>query len=147
MIGSTGRLVTDDSCIDASRISYAPRRQDILFMDEQLLFGTENDEVGDSEMEILYGDLYRQGRGSCNPIHSENRFHESKTSTTEKTLVEANSQKDLEVQAEEKKELPLVFGHDVLDFVNVLLPNGVPEGSRHKTGIGVAYDLNYITRW
>ena len=141
MIGSTGRLVTDDSCIDASRISYAPRRQDILFMDEQLLFGTENDEVGDSEMEILYGDLYRQGRGSCNPIHSENRFHESKTSTTEKTLVEANSQKDLEVQAEEKKELPLVFGHDVLDFVNVLLPNGVPEGSRHKTGIGVAYDL------
>ena len=30
--------VVDDSCIDASRISYAPRREDIYFIDEKNLF-------------------------------------------------------------------------------------------------------------
>lgn len=38
MIGSTGKPVVDDSCIDASRISYAPRREDIYFIDEDNLF-------------------------------------------------------------------------------------------------------------
>ena len=38
MTGTTGKPVTDDSCIDACRISYAPRRRDILFIDEQKLF-------------------------------------------------------------------------------------------------------------
>ena len=69
MIGTTGKPVTDDSCIDASRISYAPRRQDILYINEDLLFGTEAEDEGDSQMEVLYGDKYREGRGSCNPIH------------------------------------------------------------------------------
>ena len=38
MLGSTGNPVVDDSCIDASRISYAPRRQDIYYLDEENLF-------------------------------------------------------------------------------------------------------------
>lgn len=38
MIGSTGKFVADDSCIDASRISYACRREDIYFIDEKNLF-------------------------------------------------------------------------------------------------------------
>ncbi len=38
MVGTTGKPVADDSCIDASRISYAPRMRDILFMDENNLF-------------------------------------------------------------------------------------------------------------
>ena len=36
--GSTGKPVVDNSCIDASRISYAPRRDDILYIDEENLF-------------------------------------------------------------------------------------------------------------
>ncbi len=36
--GSTGKPVVDDSCIDATRISYCPRRQDIYFIDNNLLF-------------------------------------------------------------------------------------------------------------
>jgi hypothetical protein len=36
--GSTGKPVVDNSCIDASRISYAPRREDILYIDEENLF-------------------------------------------------------------------------------------------------------------
>ena len=38
MIGTTGKPVVDDSCIDASRISYAPRKKDIYFIDEEHLF-------------------------------------------------------------------------------------------------------------
>ena len=38
MTGTTGKPVTDNSCIDASRISYAPRECDIYFIDEDKLF-------------------------------------------------------------------------------------------------------------
>lgn len=37
-LGSTGKPICDDSCIDASRISYAPRMCDIYFVDETHLF-------------------------------------------------------------------------------------------------------------
>ena len=37
-LGSTGKPVCDDSCIDASRISYAPRMCDIYYIDEDKLF-------------------------------------------------------------------------------------------------------------
>ena len=42
VLGSTGKPVVDDSCIDASRISYAPRREDIYFLDEANLFNPNN---------------------------------------------------------------------------------------------------------
>lgn len=38
VVGSTGKPVVDDSCIDASRISYCPRREDIFYIDETHLF-------------------------------------------------------------------------------------------------------------
>ena len=38
VVGTTGKPVTDNSCIDASRISYAPRREDIYFIDNDKLF-------------------------------------------------------------------------------------------------------------
>lgn len=43
VLGSTGKPVVDDSCIDASRISYAPRRKDIYFIDEEGLFNINNE--------------------------------------------------------------------------------------------------------
>ena len=41
MKGTTGKPVTDNSCIDASRISYAPRLSDIYFINEQNLFNNK----------------------------------------------------------------------------------------------------------
>ncbi len=38
MRGTTGKPVTDNSCVDASRISYAPRMKDIYYIDENNLF-------------------------------------------------------------------------------------------------------------
>lgn len=39
--GTTGKPVVDDSCIDACRISYAPQRKDIYFIDETNLFNSK----------------------------------------------------------------------------------------------------------
>ena len=38
VLGSSGKPVVDDSCIDATRISYCPRREDIYYIDENHLF-------------------------------------------------------------------------------------------------------------
>lgn len=134
MMGTTGKPVTDDSCIDASRISYAPRRQDILYINEELLFGTNGEVDADCEMEVKYGELYRRGRGFCNPTNPANKFHSEKFSKLESSI--SNKQ-----TVQEERELPLVFGHQVVDYAHVMLPSGVPEGSRHKTAIRLAYDF------
>lgn len=42
MMGSTGKPVVDDSCIDATRISYCPRREDIYYIDGNALFNIKN---------------------------------------------------------------------------------------------------------
>ena len=36
------------------------------------------------------------------------------------------------------------YGYPLIDFTNALLPNGVPQGSRHKAAIKLAYDLLVI---
>ena len=41
--GSTGKPAVDNSCIEANRISYAPRREDIYYIDEQHLFNINNE--------------------------------------------------------------------------------------------------------
>lgn len=40
--GSTGKPVVDDSCIDATRISYCPQREDIYFIDENELYNNQS---------------------------------------------------------------------------------------------------------
>lgn len=42
MKGTTGKPVVDDSCIDASRISYCPRREDIYYINEVELFNNNS---------------------------------------------------------------------------------------------------------
>lgn len=38
VIGTTGKHVCDNSCINADRISYCPRLEDILYINEDSLF-------------------------------------------------------------------------------------------------------------
>lgn len=141
MMGTTGKPVTDDSCVDATRISYAPRREDILYMDEELLFGTEDDGEAVTKMEQLYGETYRQGRGSSNPIHPENRFFSGNAPTAAEVTPLPAASVTVGQDTQAATEFPLVFGHQPLDYVNVLLPNGAPRGSRHNMGLYLATDL------
>ena len=36
--GTTGKWVTDNSCINADKLSFCPRLEDILYIDEDRLF-------------------------------------------------------------------------------------------------------------
>ena len=143
MIGTTGKPVVDDSCIDACRISYAPRRQDIFCFDEKLLFGSETDDGSESQMEVLYGDSYRKGQGHCAPINPNHHFHGKDLSDV--SIISQTSSTTTGAPTElAKSVLPskvMAFGHPIVDYINTLLPNGAPEGNRHPWMLRLSNDL------
>ena len=55
-------VVVDESCKDASRMSFVCRESDILFINEKELFTYENEEFRDR-----YGEEYRQGKSGASP--------------------------------------------------------------------------------
>ena len=98
-----------------------------------------------TEADRLYGAEYRQGEGHCGPTNPENRFDEAKPSVESSTPasssqnVEANQ---LAAQLVQKDDKPVMaFDHPVVDYINQLLPNGAPEGSRHKFALKIASDI------
>ena len=75
----------DDSCIDATRNSFAPKEEDILFIDEERLF-TYYDEAFDKEFTPEYRKKQTQ------PLHHQFSESNSKTTTeTERPRVEQSS--------------------------------------------------------
>ena len=98
-----------------------------------------------TEADRLYGAEYRQGEGHCNPTNPENRFDEAKPSVESLTPVVSNQNADakqLSAQLVQKDDKPVMaFDHPVVDYINQLLPNGAPEGSRHKFALKIASDI------
>ena len=77
----------DDSCIDATRNSFAPKEEDILFIDEERLF-TYYDEAFDKQ----YTPAYREK--NTQPLHhqfSESDSNSKTTTETERPKVEQSS--------------------------------------------------------
>ena len=140
VIGTTGKPVVDNSCIDASRISYCPRREDIYYIDEETLFNPVAYD-GNSEYSCLFDEKYREDyrAGRTAPTNPNHSFDSEKISPSEEATPSVE-----EVAKEEKtstKALPEVYGHPVMEFIDALLPNGVPQNSRHKTALKLADDL------
>lgn len=145
-IGSTGKPVVDNSCIDASRISFCPRREDIYYMDSEGLFTS-----GSTEFAEKYEEQYRQGKTSpTNPNHhfdgetlappqpESSLKNENQVSTAiNPSPPKAEATKAICQNA----NMPELFGHPVTDYINVLLPNGAPVNSRHKEALKLADDL------
>ena len=100
-------------------------------MNEQDLFVNEFDRQ--------YGDSYRESQSSATnpdnqlPGDSESDGGKSSTTETAKELAAQVKPKDL-------KNIK-VMGYEVQDIINVMLPNGAPEGSRHKFALKLCYDL------
>lgn len=98
----------------------------------------------DREFDRMYGESYRQGVGHCVPTHSENRF--DKASASVELLIPATACNE-DAKALAKQVVPRdlerieVFGLPIEDIVNEMLPNGAPEGSRHKCALKLFYDL------
>ena len=95
-----------------------------------------------NEAERLFGDSYRQGEGHCAPTNPENRFDEAPASVKSSTPATAEAAVSLAQSVVPKEgEQVMVFDHPVVDFINTLLPNGAPEGSRHKFALKLATDI------
>ena len=100
-----------------------------------------------TEADRLYGDSYRQGEGHCAPTNPENRFDEapasvkSPTPETETTAVVEGTGNLLPRAAPEGDGPVKVFDIPVADIIKTMLPNGIPQGSRHKMALKLASDL------
>lgn len=100
-----------------------------------------------TEAEREFGEQYRQGEGHCGPTNPENRFDEAPASVKLPTP-EAEATAALEAEgiippraAPTDKETVMVFDHAVVDIINTMLPNGAPDGSRHKFALKLASDI------
>lgn len=105
-------------------------------MNEQNMF--------DNEFDRMYGDSYRnENSNATNPDHvlpgNTERETQGGESLTTATAEGARELADSVKPAEREVSLD-VYGHSVEDYVNTMLPNGAPEGSRHKFALKVASD-------
>lgn len=96
-----------------------------------------------TEAEGKFGEMYRQGEGHCAPTNPENRFDEApasvKSSTPEAEAPAIGIPSTRAAPADIKPVI--VFEHDIRDYINAQLPEGAPEGSRHKFALKMASDV------
>jgi len=120
----------DDSCIDATRNSFAPKEEDILFIDEERLF-TYYDEAFDKEFTPEYRKKQTQ------PLHhqfSESDSNSKTTTETERPRVEQSSM--------------TWRGFDLQAIIDAKYGDDLPrEGgkSRHNSSLELASDLLLMT--
>ena len=94
-----------------------------------------------TEADRLYGASYREGEGHCAPTNPENRFDEAPASVKSSTPAPSEAQALAQSAAPSDNSPVTVFEHPVEDYINTLLPNGAPEGSRHKFALKLATDV------
>ena len=113
-------LKADESCKDASRMSFAPSRQagDILYFDPEGMFSQDN-----PEYDQLFGEDYRQGK-------SDSKDKKVRSSEVRNFNIQDCKYKDVEMQ----KIVDCWVGSDIPQ-----------EGERHKTSLALADELRYIT--
>ena len=100
------------------------------------------DKIFKNEFDEQFADSYREGKSSA--TNSDHQLPGNSVSDSGESLTPANSEaaKDLAEQVKPKDlDKFEVFGHDIKDYVNSMLPNGAPEGSRHKFALKLFYDL------
>lgn len=137
----------DEVCFDASRLSFATSRDDVLYMNLDALLNNENEEFikkfdGQYFRGVHQGDCFgavpntgrtsvdvRDAAASENP--SESPVSEVAQARIEQQPVDFSSYK--------------FCGISIPDIIEKLLPkNGVPEGKRHATLFDVAKKLRYV---
>ena len=137
-------VTPDLSCIDASRISYAPMREDVYFLNEEELLN-----YYDEEFDKAYCEAYR--KGSTEPTKAQENTKKILTNTnlTNLTNNEAlkNSSNSCNSCSEEKDEN---FNYHGISYKTICeawqeAQGGAPGvGDRHRTMLQLALDLRYI---
>ena len=116
-------VTPDLSCIDASRISYAPMREDVYFLNEDELLNYYNE-----EFDKMYCEAYR--KGSTEPTKAQAQMRYEK----------------LENEEDDERE----FDYHGVSYAKICevwqeAQGGAPGvGDRHRTMLQLALDLRYI---
>ena len=114
----------DLSCIDASRISYAPMREDVYYLNEEELLNYYNE-----EFDKMYCEAYR--KGSTEPTKAQTR----KESNENETL-ENDEERDINYHGVSYAKICEAWQ---------AAQGGAPiPGDRHRTMLQLALDLRYI---
>ena len=133
----------DASCIDASRISYAPMREDVYYLNEKELLNYYNE-----EFDKTYCEAYRSGR--TEPTEKTHSFDELRVKNEELRVENEDERSD-------ESEVPSPFGeggerglYHGVEYAKICeawqaAQGGAPAaGDRHRTMLQMALDLRYI---
>ena len=127
----------DLSCIDASRISYAPRREDVYFMDEKELL-----EYYDETFDKDYGEAYRHGR--TEPTKEK---YDPEGDGNGNETPDGNGNEDNNKNIGKNNETLTYHGIEYKTICEAwqAAQGGSPAaGDRHRTMLQLALDLRYI---
>ena len=114
----------DLSCIDASRISYAPMREDLYYLNEEELLNYYNE-----EFDKMYCEAYR--KGSTEPTKAQTRK-------------ESNENETLENDEEREINYHGVSYAKICEAWQAAQGGAPTPGDRHRTMLQLALDLRYI---
>ena len=114
----------DLSCIDASRISYAPMREDVYYLNEEELLNYYNE-----EFYKMYCEAYR--KGSTEPTKAQTRK-------------ESNENETLENDEEREINYHGVSYAKICEAWQAAQGGAPTTGDRHRTMLQLALDLRYI---
>ena len=114
----------DLSCIDASRISYAPMREDVYYLNEEELLNYYNE-----EFDKMYCEAYR--KGSTEPTKAQTRK-------------ESNENETLENDEEREINYHGVSYAKICEAWQAAQGGAPTTGDRHRTMLQLALDLRYI---
>ena len=134
----------DDSCIDATRNSFAPKEEDIIYMNEELLFDYYNE-----EFDKRYTQLYREKK--TQPLYHEfaaddekNTNHTDKKTNTNLTNPTNNGGKDDSVNSSNSCSEIKWHGFSVQSIIDARYSDKLPcaeDTNRHNESLKLATDL------
>ena len=113
----------DLSCIDASRISYAPMREDLYYLNEEELLNYYNE-----EFDKMYCEAYR--KGSTEPTKAQAQM--------------SNENETLENDEEREINYHGVSYAKICEAWQAAQGGAPTTGDRHRTMLQLALDLRYI---
>ena len=131
----------DDSCIDATRNSFAPKEEDIIYMNEELLFDYYNE-----EFDKRYTQLYREKK--TQPLYHEfaaddekNTNHTDKKTNTNLTNLTNNGEQDDSVNSSNSCSEIKWHGFSVQSIIDARYSDKLPcaeDTNRHNESLKLA---------
>ena len=127
----------DSSCIDATRNSFAPKEEDILYINEDLLFG-----YYDEDFDKRFTPEYREKR--TQPLYHQFQAHPSPPQGRDVKSLESASGNQTPTPSEGLGEALTWRGYDVQSIIDLRYGDKLPcaaDSNRHNESLKLASDL------